>query len=544
MTDFGGPSRPDPSDLEARLRDAFDEARRVQLPAGFFDGWPDALPARPRMWLRSPVPAAAAVAVAAGLVLAVVLTSRPPTVVPGSAPSPSAAWSSSAVPSLPPGVVGWIDATPAPSPSPSQRSTAGLPGCSSDALQLRFAGWEGVSGGTVSGGVVISQPDAAASTCVMSGIPTVSILDAQGRALAIDVLAIPRPTSLAVVIEPGLSLPPEHVALLVGQAGFMFFWSNWCGPNPGSSGTLVIDLTGAGTRRLAIDLETPTCVAGGDRSTMTVDPLQAAQSPEPSPPPWTDLAADIQVPSVATAGQTLRYYLTLRNMGDQPVPLEPCPVYVEHLWSGNTIVTEPRYVLNCALVAAIAPGSSTTFEMVLEIPGDAPPGSATLLWATDGLGPGSQKLPITIAPPGSAIGSVAPATLPPSRDELDLAEATRVATSFETARAGGDRQTAWQLLSSFSQTRIGSLDAFVRAETMFNDQGGATFAVGEPGKSGDLLRPEFLGNALFFDLKGHAQLERAWFVSVTHPDVRGAAAGSENLIVAPLIDGTWRVWMR
>jgi hypothetical protein len=64
------------------------------------------------------------------------------------------------------------------------------------------------------------------------------------------------------------------------------------------------------------------------------------------------------------------------------------------------------------------------------------------------------------------------------------------------------------------------------------------------GRLGDLLAPEFLGNELFFDLKGKAQLERTWFVSVAHPDVRGVSAGSEDLAVAPMIDGSWRVWVR
>jgi hypothetical protein len=362
--------------------------------------------------------------------------------------------------------------------------------------------------------------------------------------MAIDIGPIPSPSSAAVIIEPGLPLPPEHVPLLVGEAGFSVFWSNWCGPDPGSSGTLVVGLPDSGTRRLAIELKPPTCVSTGERSPMTVGPIEAAEAPEPSPPPWTDLVGHIEVPSIVVAGETLHYYLTLRNSGDQPVPLDPCPVYVERLWSGNTLVADPHYLLNCAAVSAIGPGTSTTFEMALDIPAHAPPGSAILLWGTDGPGPSSQKLPITISSPGSAVGSVAPATLPPSRDELDLAEATRVATTFETARAAGDWQTAWQLLSPFSQKKIGAVDAFIRGETAYNARGGSTFVVAEPTRGGDLLGPEFLGNDLFFDLKGNAQIERTWFVGVGHPGVRGASAGSENLVVAPLIDGPWRVWVR
>jgi len=235
----------------------------------------------------------------------------------------------------------------------------------------------------------------------------------------------------------------------------------------------------------------------------------------------------------------------LRNNGDQPVPLDPCPAYVERLWSGSTLVAEPVYLLNCVATSPFQPGTTMTFEMVLHIPADAPPGSGLLLWGTDGPGPSSQKQPITIAPPGTALGSVAPATVPPTRDALDLAEAKRVVSAFETARAGGDWQAAWQLLSPFSQKKFGSIEAFIRAEAAYNADGGSTFVAAEPTRSGDLIAPEFLGTDLFFDLKGNADIERALLVGIGHPDVRGASAGSENLVVAPLRDGgAWRVWVR
>ena len=503
---------------------------------------------------RAQVPAAVMAAVAASLVVAAVLVLRPSGVPRGaSAPSSSAASGSSvdvaeptatAGSTLAPGVVAWIDATPAPSPPPSERPTAGLPTCAADALDLRFTGWSG-GGGSLQGGIVMSEPDASAPMCVLSGVATVSVLDARGRAMAIDIGPIPNPSPAAVVIEPGLPLPPEHEALLVGQAGFSVYWSNWCGTDPGPSATLVVGLPGSATRRLAMDVAAPRCDSAADRSVMTVAPIEAAEAPEPSPPPWADLVGHVEVPSVVVAGETLHYQMTLRNNGDQPVPLDPCPVYVERLWSGNTIVAEPQYLLNCAATSPIQPGTSTTFEMVLAIPAHASPSSGVLLWGTDGPGPSSQKQPITIAPPGSALGSVAPATVPPTRDELDLAGAKLVATAFETARAGGDWQTDWQLLSPFSQKKFGSVEAFIRGETAYNAQGGSTFVAADPTRSGDLIAPEFLGTDLFFDLKGNADIERAWFVGIAHPDVSGASAGSESLVVAPLRDGgAWRVWVR
>jgi len=305
--------------------------------------------------------------------------------------------------------------------------------------------------------------------------------------------------------------------------------------------------------RSSVDAAEPIATAGSTLAPGVVAWIDAtpapspppSEAPEPSPPTWADLVGHVEVPSVVVAGETLHYQVTLRNDGDQPVPLDPCPIYVERLWGGNTTVAEPRYLLNCAAASPIQPGGSTTFEMVLDIPVNAPPGPGVLLWGTDGPGPSSQKQPITIAPPGSALGSVAPATIPPTRDELDLAEAKRVATAFETARAGGDWQTAWQLLSPFSHKKVGSLEAFIRGETAYNAQGGSTFVAADPTRSGDLIAPEFLGTDLFFDVKGNADIERAWFVGIAHPDVSGSSAGSESLVVAPLRDGgAWRVWVR
>ena len=101
------------------------------------------------------------------------------------------------------------------------------------------------------------------------------------------------------------------------------------------------------------------------------------------------------------------------------------------------------------------------------------------------------------------------------------------------------------MLSPFSQKKFGSVEAFIRGETAYNAKGGSTFVATEPARNGDLLTPEFLGIDLFFDLKGNTEIERAWFVAVVHPDVSGASAGSESLIVAPLRDGgSWRVWVR
>jgi hypothetical protein len=142
-----------------------------------------------------------------------------------------------------------------------------------------------------------------------------------------------------------------------------------------------------------------------------------------------------------------------------------------------------------------------------------PAGPAILFWAGDGVyGLPGPKLPITIAPPGTVPGSVPPATLP--------------------------------LLTALSKSGIASYAAFVRAETHVQASRGTDFVIGDPRREPDLLDPAFLGDALLFDLKGNGQLERASLIGVRYPGVDGASAGSEDLVVAPLADGTWRVWVR
>jgi len=541
-------------DLEASLRDAFDDTRLAELPAGFFDPWPEALPARPRFSFSPRPRVVAAAAIAASLIvgtgwIALGPASTPIAVAPTASAistaiastSPSA-WPGS---SLPPGVVAWTDATPPPSAAPTPPSADGLPACSLVSLDLRFTGWEGVSGGTIMGGVIVGEPDPGAPRCALAPIATLWVLDGRGQTLSIATGSTPYPPILPVVIDPGLPLPPEHDALLVGQASFGFVWSNWCGQDPGPRGTLVISVPRSRVRRLAIDLQEPTCTSAGAPSTMTVQPIEPAEPPDAAPPPWSVLTTSVQAPSVAVAGVTLRYFVTVRNPTDQPVPLDPCPAYVQRLFSGNATLADGRFLLNCPAAPTIPAGGSVTFEMLVDIPSDAPAGPGILFWAGDGVyGLPGPKLPITIAPPGTAIGSVPPATLSPSQDQLDRVEATRIATAFETARAAGAWPEAWAVLSPFSQKRFGSLSAFGGTEAADNAAGAADFVIGDPSRDPDLLDPAFLGEALFFDLKGNAQLERAWLVGVRYPGVTGASAGSEDLVVAPLADGTWRVWIR
>ncbi|MFI5042488.1 MAG: WD40/YVTN/BNR-like repeat-containing protein, partial [Acidimicrobiales bacterium] len=129
----------------------------------------------------------------------------------------------------------------------------------------------------------------------------------------------------------------------------------------------------------------------------------------------------------------------------------------------------------------------------------------------------------------------------PSPSPKDSATARSVASQYETARASGDWQTAWSMLSAYSQSVIGSFAKYVQRETAYNASGGTTFEIQDPTQSPDLLAPAFLGQA-YVDVQTTADISRAWLVFVEHPNVRGASAATTGLLIAR-IDEHWYVWI-
>ena len=102
-----------------------------------------------------------------------------------------------------------------------------------------------------------------------------------------------------------------------------------------------------------------------------------------------------QAPSLAHPGERLRFLVTLINhrathhsiagsVDPTPSPLTwaSCPTY--HMELEGVEESFHTYRLNCAAANTIAPNGSETFEMFLDIPRDAKPGPATLVWSIDG----------------------------------------------------------------------------------------------------------------------------------------------------------------
>jgi hypothetical protein len=136
-----------------------------------------------------------------------------------------------------------------------------------------------------------------------------------------------------------------------------------------------------------------------------------------------------------------------------------------------------------------------------------------------------------------------PASPPPSPTVAsgDAATASATALAYESARAAGNWQQAWALLSDYSRHQAGSLAAYEQGQTAYNGAGGTSFTMTSPTQDPDLISPTYLGD-VYADVVTHGDIRRAWLVTVEHPRVNGASAGSEALLVAP-VGARWLVWI-
>ncbi|HEX2058064.1 MAG TPA: hypothetical protein VHI71_06815 [Actinomycetota bacterium] len=75
----------------------------------------------------------------------------------------------------------------------------------------------------------------------------------------------------------------------------------------------------------------------------------------------------LDVPAKVTLGSDIRYVVELRNVSDETVSLEPCPVYYQAWGESGFSVSRTSY-LNCRdAPAEIVPGNRVRFEMRLPV---------------------------------------------------------------------------------------------------------------------------------------------------------------------------------
>jgi hypothetical protein len=160
--------------------------------------------------------------------------------------------------------------------------------------------------------------------------------------------------------------------------------------------------------------------------------------------------------------------------------------------------------------------------------GSAPPTSSPSPTSATA-GPSTPATPMASS---SATATVTPAD--------DAATATDVAERYERAVAGGDWPTAWAALAE-GPFRPETYQEFVRSGESPLASAYRRFDVSAASRDPALLET-WIDASLAADLAVRADPSRAYVVLVRHPDVVGASAGEEALVVAPLADGNWRIW--
>jgi len=339
------------SPIEDELRRVFADPNRT--PAA----WPDAT-TRVRAGMRRRL-RRRAVAGAVGATLAVLLAvsvvigiSRSVSPVPPVSPTG---------PSSAPGVVPWRDQPPVNYPRELPPARPDAAGCRVTDLVLDSDQTNTAAAGTESDFIVVHN--GGSTRCTLSGRPT--LLHAGPGAAAvvgpthpIDIPDAPDGTTPAT-IDPG------------EQAVVVIEWYGGCtAPAAVVWSGLALRLAGGSVLRLTSTLDARCGVGMGQWYRPVVDRL-----------PWLGLAVTIEAPPTVHVGQSFDYVVTLTNPTGVPVPLVPCPNYVQRIEGTKSGRVNQ---LNCA-VTSIPAGGRVRFAMRMSwVAHDGVPGPTVLTWNLDG----------------------------------------------------------------------------------------------------------------------------------------------------------------
>lgn len=257
----------------------------------------------------------------------------------------------------------WISTPAGPEPAPSSDQTiTGLAPCRAGDLNVSGER-RNAAGGTTYESFVLTNTGSAA--CSLQGVPAVQLHEADGS-------AVPMITSPINQTETPIDL------ITGGQAILMVGWpSTMCLVKPVASMSAVWPAAfGLLTAPLAI---ASSSAAGCSSDQLYIAPFAPA-APSPQATPQTDFRVVYAVPASATAGQALKYEVTLTNVSGRAITFAGCPGYTEALKSAHAV---GRYVLNCRPVGTMAAGASVTFAMQLPVPTDSIAGEDVLSWVID-----------------------------------------------------------------------------------------------------------------------------------------------------------------
>lgn len=155
-------------------------------------------------------------------------------------------------------------------------------------------------------------------------------------------------------------------------------------------------------------------------------------------------------------------------------------------------------------------------------------------------------IPDRSAMPAGSTSSRAPPsttslTVPSPVGPTDAAVALEFVRKFEDGLTTGHADSSWRFLSPWSQASVGSFAEFERRYA-WSTPPAVPLDIGPPSQDPELLSRAFLGPRAD-DIAAHAVAARTFLVPVRDPSVDGSAASTTNLIVAPIEDGTWQIWL-
>jgi hypothetical protein len=261
------------------------------------------------------------------------------------------------------------------------------PFCKPDALSIHLG-----HGGAAMGHEVVQVllTNKGNDSCVLDGYPTVAGVAPDGSLVA---LHASRGSWFGDPGLPGAISPGESAAVNIDGSGACEQAQN--GHADQSWKSLELGLPSGGSVRVAVEFSS---VCGVGVSRFGVPTRQQPVEPTPTPSP---LIAKLTAPATTHPGDSITYTVTLTNQTATPYRFESCPVYEEYLTTftgpnDDAFPTVYDYRLNCAVGSSLAAGASITFQMILRVPANQPPGDAKFGWnIVGGAGPFSNA-PMTV----------------------------------------------------------------------------------------------------------------------------------------------------
>ncbi|HEV2012296.1 MAG TPA: DUF4232 domain-containing protein [Candidatus Dormibacteraeota bacterium] len=268
-----------------------------------------------------------------------------------------------------------------------------LPGaCTGSDLTATYGGAMGLTNGQLTGTVDLANTSS--TPCLLEGIATVDLFGAKGATLSTSVYTNTRFTATAVVLHPVAGLSSESVSS--GHALVEIDWSIYddagagtCTGGLAQAAAIGITVPGGGT------VATSAVSPRGDGPLTFCPPRIGVGAFQPSTPPTASASpepgaqyfeATLNVPPTAVVGHALNYQVTLKSVYSRPLTFpNGCPAYAQDLGGpGGWSLGKTWYVFNCQpMGAVVAPGTSFTFAMVVQIPASAPVGDYSLAWGMD-----------------------------------------------------------------------------------------------------------------------------------------------------------------